>query len=317
LNSVPALTSDATNTPRTECCEHVACPICAGSSRHWATKRDGQDSYAIVLCSACGYAFVDPRPSMEFLAQYYGTFGHGGMQDRVSLQSVVDAETRDPNSTLDARRMVATIAAMTHGRSSLSKRFLDVGAGYGFFSREAVAAKFEVVAINPAAAERHLARAVSGIEPLATSFEELTLAPASVSVVLMSQVLEHALDVNGWVAKAWGLLEREGVLAIALPNFGSLQRMILQHDEPYICPPAHLNYFSPGSLSALLVRTGFTVERIEHVSRLPRRTILNRVPKAAAALSTPLWFMTNQLLKAVDLARLGSIINVYARKGRV
>jgi len=67
-------------------------------------------------------------------------------------------------------------------------------------------------------------------------------------------------------------------------------------------------------LSALLRNRAFVVERIQHVSRVPKRTIRNRVRGAAAPLATPLWLLTNQLLKAVDIVRLGSIINVYARK---
>lgn len=212
--------------------------------------------------------------------------------------------------------MIGTIKSLTEGHPGLSGRFLDVGAGYGFFSREAVNHSFQVVAINPAGEERPLALSVSGIEPISTTFEDLRLETASVSVVLMSQVLEHALDVDRWISKAWQLLEPDGILAIALPNFGSLQRMILQQNEPYICPPAHLNYFNPASLSALLRNRAFAVERIQHVSRVPSRTIRNRVRGAAAPLATPLWLLTNQLLKVVDIVRLGSIINVYARKVR-
>ena len=251
---------------------------------------------------------------MEFLEAYYSTWGHGGTSDAPSLRSIVDAETTDPNSTIDARRIIATVRDLTDGYPGLSGRLLDVGAGYGFFSREAVSNSFKVIAINPAEDERHLALSVSGIEPIPTSFEDLTLEAGSVSVVLMSQVLEHALDVDQWIRKAWQLLERDGILAIALPNFGSLQRLVLQENEPYICPPAHLNYFNPAALSKLLGSRGFAIERIQHVSRVPRRTIKNRVRGMAAPLAGPLWVLTNQLLKTVDFLGFGSIINVYARK---
>jgi 2-polyprenyl-3-methyl-5-hydroxy-6-metoxy-1,4-benzoquinol methylase len=44
--------------------------------------------------------------------------------------------------------MVATIKRLMDGRHGMSGRLLDVGSGYGFFSREAVTNDFRVVAIE-------------------------------------------------------------------------------------------------------------------------------------------------------------------------
>ncbi|MHB8159799.1 MAG: class I SAM-dependent methyltransferase [Thermoleophilia bacterium] len=221
------------------------------------------------------------------------------------------AEAIDPNSTIDAKRMIATIKHLMEGRHNMSGRLLDVGAGYGFFSKEAGNNNFHVVAIDIAQNESYISSYVSGIDPIATTFEDLDLDPSSMSVVLMSQVLEHALDVELWVQKAGKLLEIDGILAIALPNFGSLQRIILQENEPYMCPPDHLNFFTPRSLTELLEKNGFVVEIIQHISRVPRSTIQRRVPRIAAPLVLPI---VNATLRIVDFMRFGSIINVYARK---
>src|SRR5262245_61807244 len=130
----------------------------------------------------------------------------------------------------------------------------------------------------------------------------------------MSQVLEHALDVEAWVAKGGQLLEPGGILAIALPNFGSLQRFVLREHEPYICPPAHLNFFTTRALVCLLDKRGFDVEAVQHVSRVPRETIQKRVRGSAAPLARPLWLLARQICRAIDAVRLGSMINVYARR---
>lgn len=181
-------------------------------------------------------------------------------------------------------------------------------------SREAVTNDFEVVAIEFAENERQISRSISGIDPISTSFEDLDLDSSSISVVLMSHVLEHALDVQAWVSKARQLLETGGILAIALPNFRSLQRIILQENEPYICPPEHLNFFTPRALTMLLEKNGFVVEQIQHVSRVPRSAMNRRVPRIAAPLARPLWILVSAALQIVDFMRLGSIINVYGRK---
>ncbi len=245
---------------------YAGCPLCKSPAYPWAVKKSENDTYAIDRCTKCGYAFVNPRPTMDFLKEHYRHFGHGASLNPPTFASVMAAENADPNSTIDAKRIIATIKLLLGNRRNMSKRLLDVGTGYGFFSREAVNNEFKVVALDLAENERSISRSVSGIDPISTTFEDLELEHASMSVVLMSQILEHALDVESWVCKAWELLENDGILAVALPNFGSLQRRLLQENEPYICPPDHLNFFTPEALTLLLKNNGFTVEKIQHVS---------------------------------------------------
>jgi SAM-dependent methyltransferase len=292
----------------------VQCTICQSSAWRWATKRCEKEEYRIYRCHKCGYGFVHPRPSKEFIAAYYRASGHRVNAGSVSVDSVLHAEANQPNSTIDARRMIGTIRKLMNGRE-LSNRLLDVGAGYGFFSKEAARAGFDVSAINPAQNEQSICLTVSGVAPLQTTFEAVMVAPGSLSVVLMSQVLEHALDVDEWVRKAWQLLRPGGILAIALPNFGSLQRLVLREREPYVCPPDHLNFFTPKALVQLLHKRGFQVEAIQHVSRVPLCTFHKHVRGMAAPLATPLWLLTRPLFRTVDAVRLGSIINVYASRG--
>lgn len=295
--------------------EHLqTCPICKSRPQHWAVKKYPHGTYTIDRCPECGYAFANPRPSMNFLKAHYSNSGHGETHNPPTLEAVLVSEAKDPNSTLDAARMIATIRHLIEGRDGMTWRLLDVGSGYGFFSKEALANGFQVAAIDLAENERKIAHSISGVIPLPTSFEDLDLAPSSLSVVLMSQILEHALDVEAWVSKAWQLLEDGGILAIALPNFGSLQRIVLQEKEPYICPPDHLNFFTTGALTALLEENGFSVEKIQHVSRVPKCTIQKRMPGFIASLGPPLWLFVNAAFRLVDFMRLGTIVNVYARK---
>jgi 2-polyprenyl-3-methyl-5-hydroxy-6-metoxy-1,4-benzoquinol methylase len=251
---------------------------------------------------------------MAFLKEYYKECGHGEATIPASLSGILEAEVLEPNSTLDARRMIATIKRLTSRHLATKGTLLDVGAGYGFFAREAAQADFAVIAINPAQMEHSLLGSLSGVQSRCCTFEDLEMVSNSVSAVLMSHVLEHSLDVNLWISKASEILEPGGVVAIALPNFGSLQRLILQENEPYICPPTHLNFFTLDSLKRLLARHRFDVEAVQHVSRIPRRTIEKRLRGVAARLTTPAWQLANGVLQVVDLAGFGSVVNVYARK---
>jgi len=294
--------------------QYESCPVCGSDFKPWRSKKVGDETYRMDHCQGCGYCFVNPRPTLEFLMDYYSTFGHGDSdanKQPPTLQAVQEKERVFPNSTLDAKRMVQTITKLTSGAKG---RFLDVGCGYGFFSAEAIRAGFDVCPLELATNEGRIAKEMTGLEPIATSFEDFNPQSERFDVVLMSQILEHALDVNLWIDKSRTLLERNGILAIALPNYDSIFRRVLQERDPFVCPPTHLNFFNPQSLSRLLNKHGFSVESVQWVSRMPKSTFERRCPKFVKPLLPMIHWGTTLSLGLVDTLRLGMIISVYGRK---
>jgi SAM-dependent methyltransferase len=297
-----------------------SCPVCGGTPTPWKTKITNMGSFPIDTCDACGYAFVNPRPSLNYLLDYYRLSGNcPGDPSEIPVSTAEEAlqrEVANPNSTIDAKRIIQTIRKVLHKTNKDPEHFLDVGCGYGFFTREAKRAGFEVHAIELASNERRIAQEIANISANAVSFEEFQGEANSFSVVLMSQILEHALDVNLWIAKANRILIAGGVLAVALPNFDSIFRRIMQEREPYICPPAHLNFFSPQNLKRLLEKHGFQLLETQWVSRIPRTAFEKRVPKIGEK-GIPLVYASSKLLlKTFDLFHCGQMINLYARKVR-
>lgn len=294
---------------------YEVCPICSSPIKRWRVKNVDNEKFKLDLCHVCGFSFVNPRPSLSFLMDYYSSFGQGHCDDKnkvPNLQSVLIQEHNYPNATIDAKRLIKTIKSLT--KNGRNNRFLDVGCGYGFFSKEALNAGFEVLSLELAENEREIAKEMTGLNPEACSFEEFECDPESLEIVFMSQILEHALDVNFWINKAHDFLTNDGIIAIALPNYGSIFRIIMQENEPFICPPAHLNFFNPNSLSRLLESHGFKVEAIQWVSRIPTTAFEKRLPKFGKLLLPIINAVSFVSLKTIDAFHLGMIINVYARK---
>jgi 2-polyprenyl-3-methyl-5-hydroxy-6-metoxy-1,4-benzoquinol methylase len=267
------------------------------------------------LCSSCGFSFVNPRPSLSFIMNYYSKKGHiynNNINGIPTLESVLSEELNYPNSTLDAQRIIRKIESLSN--KVHKTRFLDIGCGNGFFSNFALSTGFEVVALELGENEREITKKMTGLNPLSCSFEEFEFAPESFQVVLMSQIFEHALDINLWLSKAHNLLVKNGIIAIALPNFGNIFRLILQENEPFICPPQHLNFFNPRSLTLLLEKHGFRVEEIQWISRIPKSTIEKYFSKLGKPLIPIMNAFASLTLKTIDSLHLGIMINVYARK---
>ncbi len=287
------------------------CPACLGQGlRSWFTKISPSGSYEISRCTACGSAFVVPRPGDEELERFYRAESYradGGPVPEERLKACTEAEVRYPNSTLDAARIVGRCAAWAKGR-----RFLDVGAGFGFFTREAMRQGFEVTALEPAPSCREVFALLNGFEA-APSLLTGALAQAhrgAFDVVLMSQVLEHLPDLEtvlGWLRD---LLSDEGLAAIAVPRFRSAISMLQGRRDMFIVPPEHLNFLTPRGLQALFERHGFRCLGIQTISRFDPARLRKRIPVAAKAAAMAL----RGGLALADRTGRGMYINAYFRR---
>jgi SAM-dependent methyltransferase len=283
------------------------CPACLGEITKWRDKTNSYGRFAIDRCSRCGHAFVNPRPRAEVLAEFYRDYGQGDTEIG-DLEDVLSQEAAYPNSTLDARRIISTARRLTGGAG----RLLDVGCGYGFFSKEAKDQGFQVAAIDIAPGETIIPRQLAGVPPGNVAFEDYD-SNEKFDVILFSQMLEHAHDVNTWVSKAARLLRSGGALVIALPNFDSIFRYLLRENDPYVTPPVHLNFFTYRSLCILLRRHGLSVAAHHMFSRFPERVISRRLGRFSF-LGGPLYWLANLGMRRLDGTRLAMLFDVYAIK---
>jgi SAM-dependent methyltransferase len=289
--------------------EDVTCPICNLTTATWRVKETDHALYPIQICRSCRYAFAVPRPSIEELKKYYCKNGHGIGTAMPEPSAILDRETEHPGSTLDAKRILKII--QRNLSIGLPKTFLDVGCGYGFFSNEALQCGFEVTALESASYEREVARLLLGFEPVNAWFEETDIS-SKYSAILMSQVLEHVRDINFWIKKATRLLNKGGVLCVALPSFDSIFRHLLSEKDPYICPPIHLNYFSLRSLKKLLQKHNLETVASCSISRIPISTVEKRMPFKSSTVTKSFHNASVLGMKVMDKIGMGQMLNVYA-----
>ncbi len=259
----------------------------------------GSDTYAIDRCAACRFAFVNPKPSWDFLEAYYDSKKELPLTDEQAAQRLLELQEQErkyPNSSPDAIRMVETLKKLIGAQNGVPS-LLDVGCGYGFYSQAAINAGFTVSALELGSDSRKITKLMTGLDAHACSFEAFEVSAGAYDALVMSHVLEHALDIHAWIEKAHLLLSAGGLLAVAVPNFGSLFRRIKQEREAFICPPEHVNYFSPSNLAFLLEQHGFRIREVYWTSRQPGRHRLR-----------PLVF------NLLDAGHLGMMFTLFAAK---
>lgn len=291
---------------KSERIEFQRCPACSSTIRELYDV----SGYKIFQCRTCLHGFVNPTPTENAITTFYRTLGGHATSEGSSpnvgqetFASVQEREAKYPNSTIDAARIVENMRFVDEGH------LLDIGCGYGFFSRAASDRGFEVTALEIAAEEASVARAMNpDVAVVDSTFEDFS-STTRFDAIIMSQVLEHARQPEKWLKKARSICRRGAVIAIAVPNFRAFSAVLLKSRDPYLIPPAHLSYFTERSLALLLNQSGWKILKSETITRLPTSAFTRRFGNV---LGLYIHRLAVPMLPIVDKVGAGTMINVYA-----
>lgn len=191
-------------------------------------------------CAGCGAWTAEPAPSGEELERAYdgwyrpasGRFGGPG-----------DALLRRLRGRL-ARRL---------DRIAPTGRVLDVGAGEGALLDSLRARGRDAVGIDRRASH--------------PAVRELDLAAVEGrwAAIVFWHSLEHLPQAGAALDRAASILDPDGVLAIAMPNSGSVQAAVFGERWFAIDFPRHLVHVPSSALLARLGQLGLAVERVSYL----------------------------------------------------
>ena len=205
-----------------------------------------QRGYPVFHCRGCGLEFVAPIPSPSELADYYNR-GYA-----VPLERYAAAGHRNVARIADLERWCP-------GRG----RLLEFGASYGHSLALARERGWDVVGVelSPTASEH--ARSHFGLTVFNCDLPDAPLADGSFDAVVGWHVLEHVRDPKDQLLRLSALLKPGGVLGLRVPNIASFGARVAGQWWPWMCPPAHLWFFSPATLPRLLRACGFEVMEVK------------------------------------------------------
>jgi len=282
--------------------------LCCNRRRanYFFTKKYRTETYAIYRCGYCKSAFVWPRPGTRNIEALYAADNN----DPVGSQRIRSKVPRYyPEARHDADMVLKQCGVLSTG-----KRLLDVGAGFGDFSKAALKKGFKITAREPNAMSRDVFSRLNGFEPDPVMFDAqyaAKLGPAF-NVVTVSHVLEHILDPDRFVENIRNVLDKGGITTILVPHFGSVLSILQGKRDMFISPPEHLNFFSKKGLCHLFYRHGFSLKRLETTSKINRRRLEQtiRIP----VVSTLSWVWLYMGLAFLNPLNMGMVINAYFKK---
>jgi hypothetical protein len=196
------------------------------------------EQFSILRCPECGIGATSPAPTR--IDRYYRERYYG---NRHSFTARLCNWRR--------RRLVSRSLS-----SRCDVRLLDVGCGDGAFLETAARAGWDALGVEPLAAHK-------GKHTIFRSVDEAaTLAPYD--CITLWHVLEHVPSPSESLAQLRSMLSRDGVLLLAVPDFGGLQARVFGRHWLHLDVPRHLHHFTGQSLIRLLESTGFEVLATSH-----------------------------------------------------
>jgi 2-polyprenyl-3-methyl-5-hydroxy-6-metoxy-1,4-benzoquinol methylase len=142
-----------------------------------------------------------------------------------------------------------------------SGRLIDAGCGVGQLLQVAQSRGYQVAGCDISAWATDYARQ-AGFDVRTGTLEELQYPAASYDIAVASHTLEHVPHPLPFLREARRILQDDGLLVIAVPNFASVMAQTLRSRWAGLLPDQHLWHFTPHTLRAMLGRAGFRTLRV-------------------------------------------------------
>src|SRR3989344_3923436 len=213
------------------------CPICNYKKKETMYQQTfaGNFSHRISLCLRCDFVFVDNVPDQSYYDDYYKEF------------SKYESDRSHEAHSDSTRKFLSTFLAKNVPKNA---KILDIGCSIGELLNFIQTLGYKnIYGFDPAPGCRAIAYEKYNIRIQTASIEKFSTAK-KYDFVILSQVLEHLIDIRGAVAKISQLLTPGGYLFIGVPDAGSFDE---PREEPFgEFSTEHINFFSSHSLFTLL-----------------------------------------------------------------
>lgn len=234
------------------------CFICNGT-KFWDFLRlndyfFSQEEFTLSKCITCGLLYTMPQPDAISLHKYYNSEEYTSHNtSHRSLKNLLYIQARKVSLSLKLR--------MIQKHQEAKGQILDIGAGTGEFLNYCRAYDWNIIGVEPNAKARKIAYERHEIV-LQNEADLSILEKGSTDVITMWHVLEHITDPLSQLETNYQLLNKSGLLVLALPNYESWDANKYGRFWAAYDVPRHLYHFTKKSVSMLAEKSGFRVVEI-------------------------------------------------------
>lgn len=233
------------------------CFICNGTEfRDFLRLNDyffSQEEFRLSKCITCGLLYTLPQPGAVLLYKYYNSEEYTSHNtSHRSLKNLLYLQARKVSLSLKMRMIK---------KYQEKGQILDIGAGTGEFLSYCQAHDWSITGVEPNPKARKIAFERHGIV-LQNEVDLSILEIGSTDVITMWHVLEHIADPLSQLEINYQLLNTNGLLVLALPNYESWDANKYGRFWAAYDVPRHLYHFTKESVRLLAEKSGFGIVEI-------------------------------------------------------
>ena len=227
------------------------CPICSGEQfRPLLVTRDysiSKTDFTLQECAACNFVVTSPRPDPNTISLYYQSTHY-------------ISHTSKGNNLIDRLYLVARTFTLRWKYRLVRKHkpggfILDFGCGTGAFLQYMKKRNWIIAGMEPS----EVAREQANKNTETIIYSSLSQIDKQFDIITLWHVLEHLHDLNKNIQELKRLLEKDGILFIAVPNHNSLDSKSYGAYWAGYDVPRHLWHFSKQDMTKLLTKEGFKI----------------------------------------------------------
>jgi SAM-dependent methyltransferase len=250
------------------------CPICGNGARRvffhqeFAVVDQGipVTGYDVVVCERCGGGYADGIPDQPTFDRYYR-----------DMSKYENPQRGGTESEYDSRRLSLIASVLVPHLPSQDVRILDVGCASGRLLADLRDRGFvNVTGLDPSPACAAAAARLYSVDVRTMTLAAIARTGEQFGAVIMVGVLEHLRDLDEAFDHLRTLLSPTGLLDVEVPDVTAFADW---PNAPYQdFSTEHINFFSPISLSNLMLRHGFARVFLEQNHRAQSyRTVMSNL----------------------------------------
>lgn len=209
------------------------------------------ESFTIVECKECGFRFTADPPAEQDCGRYYQS------QDYISHSDTSEGWVNKIYHKV-RKIMLGRKEALcrVHGTA---KTLLDFGSGTGYFADHMQKAGYKVMGVEMDDNAREYSRRQWGLQVVSTQDFLNGKLEEKYGYITLWHVLEHLYDPDRYMKLFNSLLDTNGRLIIAVPNFHGGEAKNYSSFWAGYDVPRHLWHFHPEAMRQFAKRNGFEV----------------------------------------------------------
>ena len=252
------------------------CPVCDRDNAAHKPARHSRDGWLLKRCAGCGMVYLENAPTYESLRSDFDwadTYAEEKSKRRTKRRlryAISDACKQIKFIIRGSRRGKEAALLRRHVGEG---RVLDVGCGSGYTVRalpENMTAYGVEISPRLAALTQQLCAQTGGYVVCDNAIDGMRRFPPDFfDGIMMRAFLEHEVNPRELLAAALPALKPGGRVIIKVPNYGSINRRVMDRRWCGFRFPDHVNYFTPATLRRLVQSAGYRVSRFGPIDRFP------------------------------------------------